>query len=132
MLMALRALQDWTLLAEKLPNPKNSLVSKISGQPQFRLLAQELQVWDYADGKLSLNLIAQKLGLSVEQVQQVAFRLIVSNLTEEIFALAATTTADIEETKRFEDFDSLQALRKSQQPIPTSQPAFAKNGITTR
>ncbi len=128
-LMALRALQDWTVLAEKLPNPKNCLVCKIQGQPQLHLLAQESQVWDYADGKLSLSVIAQKLGLSIEQVQQIAFRLMVSNLVEEVFAMDATTTANIEETKRFDDFDTLQTLGKAKQPAPITQSSFASNGI---
>jgi len=126
-LMGLRALQDWTVLAKKLPDRKNSLVSKIPGQPRLHLLAQELQVWDYTDGKSSLSMIAQKIGLSVEQVQQIAFRLIVSNLAEEVYA-PATTTANSEENKRFEDFDILHTF-KAKQPIPLQPQIIASNRI---
>ncbi len=125
-LMGLRALQDWTLLVKKLPDPKNSLASQIQGQPRLNLLAQELQVWDYTDGKTSLNIIAQKLGISVQQVQQIAFRLIVSNLAEEVFVQAAKTTANSEETKRFEDFD-LHQIKNLKQPTP--QPHLASHRV---
>lgn len=83
-LMGLRTLQDWSALAEKLPSPTAGL-STISDQPQVRLESSELQVWELANGSTSLQQIAKKLGFSVEKVQQIAFRLIVANLVEEIF-----------------------------------------------
>jgi hypothetical protein len=89
-LVGLRKLQDWTGLAEKLPASASGLSSMITGQPQFRLDSQEQQVWEFAKGDVSLQAIALSLGLSIEKVQQIAFRLIVVNLAEEILITTAT------------------------------------------
>ena len=83
-LMGLRTLRDWTVLAEKLPDSSAALISMISGKPQLRLDAQEWQVWEFTNGTVTLKQIANQLGLSIEKVQQISFRLIVTNLAEEI------------------------------------------------
>lgn len=95
-LMGLRTLQDWSTLAEKLPEPTAGL-STISDQPQVRLESSELQVWELANGSTSLQQIAKKLGFSVEKVQQIAFRLIVANLVEEIFQAEGGATSVLED-----------------------------------
>ena len=91
-LIGLRTLQDWTALAEKLPDPYSGIVSATTDKPQLPLDSLELQVWELANGEISLKEIAKQLGISIEKVQQVVFRLIVTNLAEEIFILTKPTT----------------------------------------
>ncbi len=83
-LVALRVLRNWDALADKLPDTNGGLASTIAGQPNYRLNAQEWQVWEYTKGTVSLNAIAQQLQLSVEKVQQIAYRLITVGLAEEV------------------------------------------------
>jgi hypothetical protein len=89
-LVALRVLRNWDALADKLPDPNGGLVSTIAGQPQYRLNAQEWQVWEYTKGTVSLKAIARQLRLPVEKVQQIAFRLITVGLAEEVPLLIGT------------------------------------------
>ncbi len=85
---ALRVLKDWRALAEKLPEAEASLESVLEGQPQLRLNRAEWQIWEFANGTISLRNIAEQLRMPLEEVRQVAFRLIVVGLAEEIPALA--------------------------------------------
>jgi hypothetical protein len=87
-LAGLRALKDWSALADKLPEPTSALVSIVDGKPQLRLNQVEWQVWEFTNGTVSLNAIANQLRLPIEKIQQVAFRLIVSALAEEIPLIA--------------------------------------------
>lgn len=87
-LMGLRTLQDWSALAEKLPEPTVGIMKVSPATPQIRLESSELLVWNSANGS-SLQQIAKKLGLTVEKLQQIAFRLIIANLVEEIFVIEA-------------------------------------------
>ncbi|MGJ3253610.1 MAG: DUF4388 domain-containing protein [Elainellaceae cyanobacterium] len=95
-LAGLRALKNWSALADKLPQPTSALISAIDGKPQLRLNQAEWQVWEFTDGTVSLNAIAQQLQLPTEKVQQIAFRLMVSGLAEEMPLIA---TAPSIETK---------------------------------
>jgi hypothetical protein len=92
-LAGLRALKSWTTLADKLPAPASGLVATIAGKPTLKLNQTEWQVWEFTDGHTSLQEIAHHLQLSVDKVQQIAFRLIVVNLVEEI-PIIATQEAD--------------------------------------
>jgi Domain of unknown function (DUF4388) len=83
-LAGLRALKDWTALANKLPEPGSALMSAIVGKPQVRLNQSEWQVWEFTQGNTTLNTIAKHLNLPIEKVQQIAFRLIVSGIAEEV------------------------------------------------
>lgn len=83
-LVSLRVLRNWDALADKLPDPNAGLISTIAGQPHYRLIGQEWQVWEYTNGTVSLNAIAQQLQLPLEKVQQIAFRLITVGLAEEV------------------------------------------------
>jgi hypothetical protein len=67
------------------------------GQPQLRLDSLEWQVWEYVNSTVSLQTIAHQLGLTVEKVQQVAFRLITANIAEEVFLISAARTTPMEE-----------------------------------
>lgn len=88
-LIGLRTLQDWTALAEKLPDPFSGLSRVNTNQLQPKLDSLELQILGLASGNISLQKIADRLELSVEKVKQIAFRLIVANLAEEVFIVAA-------------------------------------------
>ena len=94
--MGLRALQDWTALADKLPD-RTSGLSSLVAKPHIRLENQEWQVWEFVNGNISLENIANQLRIFVETVQQIAFRLIVVNLTEEHFMVATHSTVTLEE-----------------------------------
>ena len=83
-LVGLRMLKNWTLLEEKLPAPDSGLISLINTQPSFTLNQKEWQVWEYTKGTTSLKAIAKELQLPLEKVQQIAFRLIVIGLAEEL------------------------------------------------
>lgn len=83
-LAGLRALKDWTALVDKLPEPTSALVSVIEGKPQLKINPTEWQVWEFTNGTVSLNTIAQHLQMPVDTIQQIAFRLIVSGLAEEV------------------------------------------------
>lgn len=83
-IMGLRALRDWTALTDKLPEQDSTLVSLTTGKPALRLDTQEWQIWEFVNGTMPLKAIAAQLGLPTEKVQQIAFRLIVANLAEEV------------------------------------------------
>ena len=124
-LMGLRTLQDWTVLAEKLPDPAAALISMIAGKPQLRLDTLESQVWEFANGTVSLRQIANQLGLPVEKLQQVGFRLIVTNLVEEIPIIAAAPTPPVAVSSRVAD-DTLHPMVSSSSPTHVSQ-SFLQN-----
>jgi hypothetical protein len=109
-LIGLRMLRDWSSLVNKLPDITSGLRTKIIAQPQIILEPVELRVWEYANGKTSLLSIGNKLELSKEITQQIAFRLIVSNLAEEIFLVPNTSAIDNYEENLFDDFDSTNAF----------------------
>jgi hypothetical protein len=96
-LMSLRSLKDWQALADKLPERTSGLSSLMAKKPQMHLTAQEWQVWEFVNGQISLQDIAQHLRISVETVQQIAFRLIVVGLTEENFLVASSPTSQMPE-----------------------------------
>ncbi|HBL09937.1 MAG TPA: hypothetical protein DD379_00540 [Cyanobacteria bacterium UBA11162] len=79
-LIGLRWLSNWDSLTDQLPDPKVSLVSMITSQPHQRLDTLELKVWEFSKEAISLNAIAKELKLPVENVQQIAFRLIAADL----------------------------------------------------
>jgi hypothetical protein len=87
-LAGLRALKNWTTLADKLPAPASGLITTIAGKPALKLKQTEWQVWEFTDGHTSIQEIAQHLQLPVDKVQQIAFRLIVVNLVEEMPIIA--------------------------------------------
>ncbi|MGB7313967.1 MAG: DUF4388 domain-containing protein, partial [Nodosilinea sp.] len=88
-LAGLRALKDWSALDEKLPAPSSALVGIIEGKPNLRLNPNEWQVWEFTNGTMAMADIAKQLNLSVEKVQQIAFRLIVTGLAEEMPLMVA-------------------------------------------
>ena len=83
-LVGLRILKNWTPLAEKLPQPTSGLIRLIDSQSSYSLNNQEWQVWEYTKGTTAIKTIAQELQLPIEKVQQIAFRLMVIGLAEEL------------------------------------------------
>lgn len=83
-LSGLRALKNWSVLEEKLPDPNSGLISVANGQPDLKLKQSEWQVWEFTDGQTSLKEIAKHLQIPLPKVQQIAFRLIVVSLVEEM------------------------------------------------
>ncbi|ELS33569.1 MULTISPECIES: DUF4388 domain-containing protein [Pseudanabaena] len=84
-LMGLRSLKDWRILQSKLPEPNSTLFNIVpAGRSQLRLDVNETQLWSLADGSNNLRGIAQRLNLPLAKVQQIAFRLIVVGLVEEV------------------------------------------------
>ena len=112
-LTGLRTLRDWTGLQKKLPDPTCGIINKAKGQPHQWLDTLEWQVWEYANGKVSLIAIAKHLRLTTEKVQQIAFRLTISNLAEEVFIIPTPqqlNQGDIPENIIFADLDSTNAF----------------------
>lgn len=97
-LMGLRLLKNWEALADKLPNPKQGLLSTSSSYPDYWLNALEWQVWEYTNGKVSLKVIASQLRLPFKQVQQIAFRLIAVGLVKQVPVLVDTTSPQANDT----------------------------------
>ncbi len=87
-LLGLRVLRDWTAFAQKLPDPNFALTKAIAGKPHLQLHSQEWQVWELADGSATLTSIAKQLQLPVETLRQIAFRMIVVGLVEEVPVIA--------------------------------------------
>ncbi len=91
-LLGLRVLRDWTAFAQKLPEPTFGLTKAIAGKPHLQLHAQEWQLWEFADGSAPLTSIAKQVQLPVETIQQIAFRMIVVGLVEEVPIIAPKPT----------------------------------------
>ncbi|NJR68653.1 MAG: DUF4388 domain-containing protein [Synechococcales cyanobacterium CRU_2_2] len=90
---ALRVLKNWTALDEKMPEISSSLESLIEGQPHLRLNRTEWQTWEFTNGTMSIKNIAEQLRLPTEEIRQIAFRLIVVGLAEEVPAMAGALSS---------------------------------------
>jgi Domain of unknown function (DUF4388) len=83
-LMALRVMKNWAALADALPEPSSAINGIIQTKPQLHLHPLEWQLWEFADGNVSLNTLASQLNKPITTIQQVAFRLLVAGLVEEV------------------------------------------------
>ncbi|MBW4520546.1 MAG: DUF4388 domain-containing protein [Scytolyngbya sp. HA4215-MV1] len=83
-LEGLRALRDWRSLSKKLPAPNSAITSLIVGNPQLKINPVEWQVWEFANGTEPLTVIAEQLQLPLGKIQQIAFRLMMVGLIEEV------------------------------------------------
>ncbi len=113
-LAGLRALKDWRMLAEKLPDPMATLISVIEGKPHHRLNQIEWQIWEFTNGNVPLSAIAKQLQLPVLKIQQVAFRLIVVGLIEEVPMVLTPTVPD-------EPLPTLEDIQPSETQEPSSE-----------
>ncbi|MDY6898061.1 MAG: DUF4388 domain-containing protein [Cyanobacteriota bacterium] len=131
----LRSLRNWSALTAKLPDPTSGISKKTSVLSKLQLDAQESRVWGYANGRTSLDEIATRLLIPIEKVQQIAFRLIVSNLAEEAFIVDVRKAPIIDNQVEFGDLDSTNGFGKlSSQTfaanfssLDTQEPAYASN-----
>ncbi|WP_017298556.1 DUF4388 domain-containing protein [Nodosilinea nodulosa] len=98
-LAGLRALKDWKALDEKLPDPSSALIGVIEGKPSLRLNPNEWQVWEFTNGTVALADVATQLNLTVAKAQQIAFRLIVTGLAEEMPLIVAPPPAFLASTE---------------------------------
>ncbi len=74
-MLGLRVLRDWSPLSKKLPSVDCGLTKLTTVLPAYKMDMQELQVWELATGKKSIEAIALKLQIDLEIVQQIVFRL---------------------------------------------------------
>lgn len=134
-LTSLRMLRDWSALEKKLPEATSGLVKKIAGKPQLRLEYSESQVFEHANGKLSLRDIARTIDLPLEKIIQIAFRLITTNLLEESFAVTTQTSVQ-DNAFEFDDLDSTNAFgEQTIKPVVSKlEPKLEKvrNGSSSR
>ncbi|MBW4594526.1 MAG: DUF4388 domain-containing protein [Brasilonema angustatum HA4187-MV1] len=114
------SLQDWSVLAQQLPELGLILSNKNMTQPTLQLDSLELQVWQLANGTISLGEIANQLGLAVEKVQQIAFRLLISDLVEEVFLTSASKNEVTQTTSVAENL--LESTVDSSSQIDNTQP----------
>ncbi|KAB8334437.1 DUF4388 domain-containing protein [Scytonema tolypothrichoides VB-61278] len=119
-LIGLRSLRDWSLLAQQLPELSLILSNKNMTEPQFQLDSLEWQVWQLANGTISLREIANQLGLAVEKVQQIAFQLLMSDLAQEVFPTAILRNQVTETTPVAENL--LESIVDSSSQSDNTQP----------
>ena len=84
LLLALRVLKDWEPLMDKLPQPHAALAKAFQTHSAAQLDLRESKVLGFAQGTVSLQDMAQKMAVSLENIQQIAFRLIAIGLVEEV------------------------------------------------
>lgn len=82
-LEAMRNLSDWSRFAEEIP-PSDMGLQRLTDLEHLQLNVLENNLWNLADGSNSLKKIAQKLGSSLEKVEQAALSMIFAGLIEEV------------------------------------------------
>ena len=82
--MILRTLKNWEVLAHILPDAASGIENLTRKKPQFRLNNVDMNVWELANGKASLKVIANQLHQPTTKIQQAAFRLMIADLVEEV------------------------------------------------
>jgi hypothetical protein len=94
-LRGLRMLRDWSGLSAKLPAPESALQQVCATLPDLRLDSQESKVWQLALGEMSISSIAERLGLGIDRVRQIGFRLCAIGLLQEVLPPAIATAIDV-------------------------------------
>jgi hypothetical protein len=79
----LRRLKNWEPLRAKLPESASSLSRTSKSFAPYQLTKEEIYVWNLADEEHSLSDIAHTLILPLEDVQKIAFRLMIAGLVDE-------------------------------------------------
>lgn len=123
-LTCLRCIKDWKVFEDKLPESSIGLSSVRNNQPDVRLNSKELQVWKFVDSPISLEEIASQLKMSIQTVQQIAFRLIITGLAEENFLVAASAPSYYSQFTSIPKF--IKALNNQNQK-PTISQSFLEN-----
>jgi hypothetical protein len=94
-LVGLRMLKDWSGLIAKLPAAESALQRSSSTPPDLRLDTQESKVWKLALGELSIANIALQLGLEIDRVRRISFRLCAIGLMYEVLRPSIDPTSDL-------------------------------------
>jgi hypothetical protein len=129
-LHALRSQKNWDIFAEQLPEPGYAL-QKLVAQPELQLVPLEWQIWEMADGKVSLKAIANKINESLLHVQRAAFRLIMAGLADEI-PIASSSFSSAKPSDRPLTSPPLQSVTNaSAQTATENQQAYEKPGVST-
>jgi hypothetical protein len=81
---ALRLMENWDHFTNQLPEPSQAL-KRIVAKPHLKLTAFEHQLWDLADGQMSLLSIAKITQQPLSTVQITAFRLMSVGLVDQVF-----------------------------------------------
>jgi hypothetical protein len=119
-LLGLRMLRDWSSLIAKLPPPEAVLQKCSSATPNLRLDTQESKVWNLALGELSIAQIAEQLGLSIDKVRQIGFRLMAIELVQEVSPPIASPAFDLESSIVNESTSNSVDSEKANTPISAS------------
>ncbi|CAN1210211.1 DUF4388 domain-containing protein [Tumidithrix helvetica PCC 7403] len=120
-LMGLRSLKDWKVLESKLPEPNSTLFRIIPGHPHLRLDASETQVLELANGSVKLTRMSEKFDIPIQKIQQIAFRLIVVCLVEEVPDIDANVATNSDDVIEMDDDTNGQVTSSSvQTEISTS------------
>lgn len=82
-LNALRLQQNWDIFAEHLPESSYGLTQLVK-HPNFKLIPIEWQVWELANGQVSLKAIAGKINQPIVKVQKTALSLMMVGLVDEM------------------------------------------------
>ncbi len=125
-LAGLRALKDWSMLAEKLPDLSSALMSNTQGEPPLNLNKLEYQVWQYCNKRIALSTTAQEMKLSTNQIRQIAFRLIAVNLAEELPMVALINNGQDEPNS----FDSASSVDEEKTITKEVSQSLLKNLIS--
>ena len=92
-LSGLRRLEKWDALKSKLPEPTSRLRRAKKTFIPYHLDQEEAYTWVLAGEEMTLLEMATKLGLRIEEMQKLAFRLIVTGFIEECPDTRPTTSA---------------------------------------
>ena len=130
-LAGLRVLRDWSILQEKLPDDTSGLLGISSLSPKLRLNQSESRVWEFTNGNVSLKTIATQLQFPIEKIKQIAFRLMIVGLVEEVpFVTETPTTPPKADNEHYDlnvpEWRDLDKSNKSSQNNVVSQ-SFLQN-----
>ena len=92
-LNALRLQKNWDIFAEQLPESSYAL-TRLVEQPYFKLIPLEWQLWELADGQISLKAIAGKINQPLLNVQKAALSLIMAGLVDEMPIIYSSSSLD--------------------------------------
>jgi hypothetical protein len=93
-LMSLRTLKNWETLASVLPDANSAICSISQSKPHLHLKDLDWQVWEFANGRVSLKQIADVIDQPIALIQQAAFRLMIAGLVEEVSLVASMPQVD--------------------------------------
>jgi hypothetical protein len=127
-LNALRSQKNWQIFAEHLPEDGYAL-QKLVSRPEWQLLPLESQIWELANGRVSLGAIANKINYSFPPVQRAAFRLIMAGLADEI-PMANSPFSSVKPSQPNLSSSSRQTVTHSLPQTVTEDRSSKKSGVS--